>query len=1205
MGDAFSALIGIVWDSGIGIVAIALSYMGLLFVVATYGDRQAGSAAWNSWRPTIYALSIAVYCTSWTFFGSVGVAARSGFDFLAIYICPLLLVTIGYPLLHRIIRLAKDERITSVADFLAARYGKDQTVAVVATLIAVIGTVPYIALQLKALSTSVAIMVQSQVIEAAFAFQFFNDLPLMIAITMAAFAILFGARHTDATEHQNGLMLAIAAESIIKLAAFLIVGIYVTWVMFDGPGDLLEQAEERNLLATSLFQENGDGLWISYSVLSLFAFFLLPRQFHVMVVESNGGNESRRAIWLFPLYLILINLFVAPIALAGLITFNGTVDEDSFVLALPVFADANGVSLIAFLGGLSAATAMVIVATVALAIMVSNEIVVPFLVRRSSMRIRPHSGTYGSGMYRLILNVRRCAIVVIILLAYVYYRLAGDTTALVSIGILSFAAAAQLAPAFFGGLFWKRATAKGAIAAMGAGFFLWFYTLLLPTLAESGGVPASIVSDGLFGITALRPEALFGTEFSSLMHGTIWSLGVNIAVFIMVSLMSEQSPVERLQADSFTMPNFTTSHVYRRWHSPIRVTELRKAVGHYLGHERAQRSFDRFERETGTIFKEAAVADVSLLRFAEQLLASAIGAASARLVMTLLIRRQDAAPEEAILLLDEATAAIQYNRELLQVAIDEVEQGLAVFDGDMRLTCWNRNFRTLLSLPVEFGEVGTSLGKVLHFLAERGEFGLGSIDTAIANRISSYSGGQDVITERLAMSQRALEVRARPMPEGGFVLSLNDITGRIQIEEALTRANETLEARVRSRTEELTHLNQQLLQAKAEADDANIGKTRFLAAAGHDILQPLNAARLYATALADTANQAADTSIESDVGKGDAKIMQYIEKISLSLESVEDILGAVLDIGRLDTGALKPRFGSIAVQDLFDQLEVEFSPLAKERGLALRIVPSSVFVTTDSRLLRRLLQNLLSNAIKYTQNGKILFGVRRRGDAVSIAVLDTGQGIHETSLTEIFREFHRLEEGARVATGLGLGLSIVERISRVLNHPIRVTSTLGKGSHFAVQVPRAAKVIAASVPAPGVQPSLLGQGQMAGLKVLCIDNEPEILKGMESMLTGWGCIVFTASTVEDALACFSAGGAAPDGVIADYHLDTGNGIDAIAECRRRFDPDIPAILLTADRSRVVQTLTEERGVQLLRKPLKPAALRALLLQWRVNRVAAE
>ncbi|MEM8840080.1 MAG: PAS-domain containing protein, partial [Pseudomonadota bacterium] len=673
---------------------------------------------------------------------------------------------------------------------------------------------------------SLTIKVNEASLTDSFTVPIFNDLPLMVAFAMAAFTILFGARHTDATEHQEGLMLAIAMESVIKLIAFLVVGIYVTYFMFDGPTQLFEKAAATGVLSQSLFPEEGDGIWVSFIILATLAFFILPRQFHVMVVESNSPAESRRAVWAFPLYLILINLFVAPIALAGLVTFGTTANADSFVLALPINQGAQLISILAFIGGLSAATAMVIVATVSLAIMVSNDMIVPWLVRRSSKRIQPYADMYG-----LILNLRRSAIFIIIFLGYLYYRIAGDSAALVSIGILSFAATSQLAPAFFGGLFWRGANAKGAVAGMAAGFLVWCYTLLLPTFVDSGLLSQALLDNGPFGITALRPESLFGTDFSRLMHGTIWSLGVNAVLFVAVSILTEQSPVDRLQADTFTARELRPSPAYRRWHTPLKISELQETVSHYLGEERTTRSFERFARENALDLQNDDIAAVPLLRFAEQQLASAIGAASARLVMTLLINRQRAAPEEAVQLLDEATAAIQYNRGLLQVAIDEVDQGLAVFDADLRLTCWNRNLRTLLDLPVEFGEVGTSLGKILRYLAERGEFGLGSIESAIAKRIASYTGEPASITERLAISQRAIEVRTKPMPDGnGFLLTFNDITQQLENEEQLTRYSEQLEERVRTRTEELTHLNQQLIKATAAAEEANLGKTRFLAA---------------------------------------------------------------------------------------------------------------------------------------------------------------------------------------------------------------------------------------------------------------------------------------------------------------------------------------------------------------------------------------
>src|ERR1700734_1268743 len=429
------------------IVVVALAYIGFLFLVASYGDRSREQVRGSRVRLFIYPLSLAVYCTSWTFFGSVGVAARTGLDFLAIYIGPVLMIGLAYPLIIRIVRLAKGQNITSIADFIAARYGKSQGGAATVALIAIVGMVPYIALQLKAVSSSVGtIMAQAY---PGGAQPIVGDSALFVALLMAAFAVLFGTRHTDATEHQDGLMLAIATESIVKLVAFLAVGIFVTFVMFHGPLALFTRALDQANTSAVLTRVPPLPGFGAMTVLSLFAIVLLPRQFHVAVVENHSEAEIRRAAWLFPLYLVLINLFVLPIAMAGLLTFPaGRIDSDMFVLALPLAAHSVAITLVAFIRGLSAATAMVIVESVALAIMVSNDIVMPLLLKRRATHIGEPSGAGAQ-----LITVRRIAIFAILLLAYVYYRSAGAAQ-LASIGLLSFAAIAQLTPAFFGGLLW-------------------------------------------------------------------------------------------------------------------------------------------------------------------------------------------------------------------------------------------------------------------------------------------------------------------------------------------------------------------------------------------------------------------------------------------------------------------------------------------------------------------------------------------------------------------------------------------------------------------------------------------------------------------------------------------------------------------------------------------------------------------------------
>ena len=1169
------------------IVIIALAYIGFLFLVASYGDRRRELSRGTTSRLLIYPLSLAIYCTSWTFFGSVGLASRGGVDFFAIYIGPMVMVGLAYPLLIRIVRLAKGQNITSIADLIAARYGKSQAVAATVALIAIVGMVPYIALQLKAVSSSVGtILAQAY---PGGAQPIVGDSALFVALLMAAFAVLFGTRHTDATEHQDGLMLAIATESIVKLVAFLAVGIFVTFVMFHGPLALFARALDQANTAAVLTRVPPLTSFFAMTVLSLFAIVLLPRQFHVAVVENHSEAEIRRAAWLFPLYLVLINLFVLPIAMAGLLTFPaGKVDSDMFVLALPIAAHSELITLVAFVGGLSAATAMVIVESVALAIMVSNDIVVPLVLKRRATL----AGASDAGAW--LLTTRRIAIFVILLLAYIYYRSAGEAQ-LAAIGLLSFAAIAQLAPAFFGGLIWPRGTARGAIAGMTAGILVWGYTLLVPSISDAGIVSAGILTDGPWGLGFLRPQALFGLDLPPLVHGVLLSLAANIAGYVGWSLSRQPTSIERVQADVFVPSTLAPilapmAPSFRLRRASVTVEELIATVARYLGEERTRKSFASFAASRRISLEPQAEADFEVLQYGEYLLASAIGAASSRLVLSLLLRKRTVSTKDALKLLDDANAAFHYNREILQTALDHVRQGIAVFDKDLNLVCWNRQFGEIFDLPHGLTRVGIALSEILRYVAQHGDEK--NFDAAIAERIAKYTSEVEPFLERFAGRGLVIEVRSNHMPDGGLVTTFTDITPSVKAAEALERANANLERRVRERTKELTRLNTELERAKAEADEANVSKTRFVAAASHDILQPLNAARLYVTSLIERQRQTDNEAEDGDL----------VQNIDASLEAVEEIFAALLDISRLDTGAMKPEMTDFRVDELLQRLDVEFAPLAREKGLKLRFMPCALTVRSDRRLLRRLLQNFVSNAIKYTPAGSVLVGCRRRGGKLRIDVYDTGIGIPYGKRRAVFKEFHRLDQGARVARGVGLGLSIVERIARVLDSEVALKSVVGRGSRFSVEVPCAAAV-AASPAVAGM--SRTGAGRLTGTVALCIDNDRSILDGMEKLLGGWGCRVLTAADLTEALAAIDASGLEPDGLLVDYHLDGGNGIVAIAELRRRLGREMPAILITADRSLHVREEAQAEGVHLLHKPLKPASLRALITQWRVQSVAAE
>jgi signal transduction histidine kinase/CheY-like chemotaxis protein len=643
-----------------------------------------------------------------------------------------------------------------------------------------------------------------------------------------------------------------------------------------------------------------------------------------------------------------------------------------------------------------------------------------------------------------------------------------------------------------------------------------------------------------------------------------------------------------LQADLF-VPNTLApiSPSFRRWRSTVSVADIQGTVAQYLGPDRARESFEVFAASHHSRLDPAAPADFELLQHAEHLIASSIGAASSRLVMSLLLRKRTVSAKAALKLLDDSHAALHFNREVLQTALNHVRQGIAVFDADLQLICSNRQFGELLMLPPHLVQIGIPLREILEFMGAISAQASHEREALIERRLIAYTTEGEPYLERLPDRHMVIEVRCNQMPDGNLVITFTDVTPSFEAAEALERANATLEKRVRDRTEELTRLNSELALAKSTAEDANISKTRFLAAASHDILQPLNAARLYVTSLVERQNGGEDSRL--------------VENIDDSLEAIEEILGALLDISRLDAGAMTPSISSFKMADLLRSLEIEFTPAARAKGLKLTFVPCSLPVESDRLMLRRLLQNFISNAIKYTPHGRVLVGCRRRGQSLQLGVYDTGVGIPPLKRGEIFKEFHRLEQGARIARGLGLGLSIVERLARVLNHGIALNSNAGGGSVFSVTVPTA-KAIDYTAAVTSATP--LSKTPMSGALIVCIENDMAILDGMKTLLNAWDAEVIAVADPDAALEAIEAVGGRVTGLLVDYHLDRGNGVAAIRDIRRRFGEAIPAILITADRSPHVRAAAREENIAVLNKPVKPASLRALLGQWRIQQLVA-
>jgi Na+/proline symporter/signal transduction histidine kinase/CheY-like chemotaxis protein len=1122
------------------VLALSLAYLGLLFAVAYFGDRHAGAWSASSMAPAVYGLSLAIYCTSWTFYGAVGRASTSGIDFIFIYTGPALLVVMGYPMLRKMVRLAKQHNVTSIADFLASRYGKSRAVGVAATLFATVGVLPYIALQLQAVSSTFKTIAEPTRLVEGPAGVMHTDTSLIVAALMAIFTILFGVRNVQASEQHRGMMLAIAFESVVKLLALLTLGPFVLFALFDGPADLLAQVARAPEVADRVVREGSPLTWVVTTLLSGMAFLCLPRQFHVAVVEHGHPASLKTARWLFPVYLLLINLFVVPIAAAGLLLLGPKVSPDLFVLQLPLSHGQSWLSAFVFIGGLSAATSMVIVACMALSGMIGNELVMPYLLRRQAGAAR--------AMGPLVVFVRRAAVVLILMAGYAYERIISGYLPLASIGLISFCAVANFAPGVVLGLYWRPAHRYGVLAGLAGGFVVWLYALLLPTLRQSTG------GGQLAPLTPYLPGPL--ADLDPVGQGFVVGILVNTVLLVGISLLVRARGADAEQAAAFVLDAEPEQPQRQAPADAAHIDELRELLARFVGSERALRALSG----------ERLSIEVALNR-TERVLSGTLGAASARIIVAAFGRRGRLLPRSARALIDEASEAIRYNYEILRNTLDHVGMGIAAFDRAGRLEIFNDRFTNLLSLDAESVAVGASPL----------QFGAAPDIAALLHRPAAPQT-HETTTRR----GRVIELRLDPLPGGGFVATCNDVTARVRTAEALRESDrrlrqsaETLEQRVVERTAELE-------ASRAEAEAANLGKTRFIAAASHDLLQPLHAARLFTAALIDR-------SPDNDVAG----------KIDASLGAVESLLDALLDISKLDAGAFKPEKRPFALQPLFDSLATAFAPVAARRGVELVVVPTRAFVSTDPAFLRRILQNLLSNALRYSRTEgrqpRVLLGCRCVGDTLRIEVKDNGPGIASDKQTIIFDEFVRLQaedDAPREERGLGLGLAIVDRIARMLDLPVGIASAPGRGSTFSVTVPRVPAVVAAPIAPPAPQPTPSVEAESF---VLCIDNEVRVREAMATLLGGWGCRVATAATQAEALAEVERTGRLPDLVLADLHLDEEvDGLDVIDALRRTWARAVPAALVTADRDPTLRLRARSHQVELLHKPVKPAALRALL-----------
>ncbi len=1153
------------------IALFGFAYIFVLFLIAYFGDRDSQQAGTPYNSNIVYALSLAVYCSSWTFYGAVGTAAVDGLDYLAIYLGPCLVFLFGYPLVRRIILVCKQNNITTISDFLSSRYGKSRRIAVLVTVIAVVGSLPYIALQLKAVSASYTVLSSAGEASATVSA---DSVALIVAIGLVLFTILFGTRHLDATEHHKGMILAIAFESIVKLVAILAIGYYAVYLLLDSGTHANFKALMNSQPLQTAFGE-GSSTWASFTtklLLSMTAIILLPRQFQVAVVEARDHRQFKTAMWVMPVYMILTSVIVIPIVLSGIVLLPNA-PEDMYVLSLPITAGNDTLAMLAFIGGLSAATGMVVVAAISLSTMVCNDIVMPLLIRRNGIGFLKRDD-----LNNLILLIRRFVIFGLMVGAYAYFKLIDSNQQLANIGLVSFAAIIQFLPATLFAFFWRGANSKGVFYGLAGGFSVWAYTLILPTLMDAENINA------LFSASILHPQALLGWDAdNSLTHGVIWSLGVNLALTVFFSLRESQSVIEKIQASRFFFvgaPNGSpASREAGNGEYEVSPDALFIVAENIIGARSTRALFSQYQQRTGVDLSSETQADQALISSVQTAIAGVIGTASAQRVISDTLLGDQEFLGELTHLVDETSSVLRFNRNLLQTTLQNITHGIAVVDGELNLVIWNDTYLKMFDYPENMIYVGKPIREVFEYSAERGDFANKNADDEIAKRIRYLQRRSPYTTTRETVSGVILKATGEPMPDGGFVTTYEDITESVRAAKLLKEANEELENRVQERTTELQALTQELQRNTRS-------KTHFLAAASHDLLQPINAARLFAHSVSERANDPSE-------------VARLAESIDQSLTTANDLLRALLDISKLDAGGIEPDPKTLSISNFLASIESEMQASAQDKGVVLSVRAEDLYVYTDRQLLFSVMLNLVANALRYTpEDGEVLLhSYLSDNGQVVIAVKDSGLGIEPDHLQHIFTEFYQVKDSKRRdSRGLGLGLSIVKRICALLDIKVDVQSVVGAGSTFTITMPKVEKPSAQQSQVRKAEPSILSK--LSGAKILCLDNDDSVLAAMLIMLEGWGCEVQGVLNYQEARVLFKQRDY--DIVLADYRLDGDEtGLDFLAHCVSEVD-EIRGILITAEQDKTLKGAATELGCLYLAKPIEPASLKSSLMHLMSN-----
>lgn len=1121
---------------------ISIGYIGLLFLIAFLGDKYRHKFAHQS-QAIIYALTLGVYCTSWSFLGTTGQASTNFLSHIPIYLGPILLFLFAWPFIQRIIRVSLKLNLTSLADLLASRFGKSHNLAIMVTLVALVGTMPYIALQLKGIVYSFQ---QLQAEHSIVLWRF----GLIVSLVLAVFTILFGVRNIDVTERHPGVMLAIAFESLIKLIAFLAVGIFVCFYLFESPLAIWHQSGAALQLEKQLEFPNLTAMF-GMLIIVMAAFLSLPRQFQVMVVELKNEKDTWLSRRVFPLYLLAFAIFAIPLGLAGHMLLGDQVPSDSYVLFLPLYENQTWLTLLTFIGAISAASSMVIIASISLSTMLSNEIVFPLLFKITKTK---HSDYDNFRLF--LLNIRKVLVLFVILLGYGVFLMVSPET-LSSMGEVAFGAFAQLTPALIAAFYWRKATLVGVYAGILFGFMMWLMLNFLPQLG-------------------LYPQPFIESFLPTNTMATLLSLSANIFSLWLISQISRQSVQERVQASLFIEwhPSHSSPSSKKR---NINVKELELLVSRFVGDEKAKASFSLFLASTNRKQTGNSAYNQALLQHTENTLASVMGASSARLVLSSALDGRDIALDELAVLVEEASSEReQFSNNLLHSAIENAGEGISIVDNRLKLVAWNKKYLDLFNYPPELIYVGSPIENLIRFNVKRGLCGSGDEEKQVSKRLRFLQDASPHSSERLHHNGQAIRIEGNPLPGGGFVMMFSDITAYRKAEQVLKEANVDLETRVLERTQKLEQTNDALAIAREKAEQAHIKKSQYLKACSHDLMQPLEAARLFTSALSDPKNL-------NDVQQ------RQVENIEHSLKVASSLIADLGEIARIESGNITPNLEAFPLNDLFQNLAHEFHASAQKQQVSFSVIPSNTWVYSDRNLLYRILQNLIGNAFRYASPGKVYLGEQVIENKVSIQVLDNGPGIPLEKQHEVFEQFTQLSANTgNTARGLGLGLFITQSLTQILGHSLGLESASGKGCKFSLTLDTTTpKPLSIDVPQYNIG--------FKGVTVLCIDNDQDVLSGMVELLSIWECNVLSASTPQQALALATEHSDQLSIILADYQLDNNaSGLQLMLDIQAKLQHKIPGILITASDEHGLNDKCERLDFSFMKKSVKPAALRALM-----------